>query len=65
MEQYNNHHQDHGLLLRHMNHIVDAISEGKRPAFYSEYDVSNDWFLAHILGFDKKMGAFLNSKGVY
>jgi hemerythrin len=65
MEHTKKHHKEHKLLLRHLHHICNAISEGKRPAFYSEYDVSNDWFLAHIMGFDKKMGAFLNTKGVY
>ncbi len=59
------HHRDHELLLRHLEHIVQAVSRGKHPAFYSEYDVSNDWFLAHILGFDKKLGAALNRKGVF
>ena len=65
MEHMKRHHKEHKLLLRHLGHVVDAISAGKRPAFYSEYDVSNDWFLAHIRGFDRTMGAFLNSKGVY
>lgn len=59
------HHKDHKLLLQQLEKIVDAISRGKQPAFYSQYDVSNDWFLAHILGFDKRMGAALNSKGVF
>ena len=59
------HHKEHKLLLKHLKQICDAVSDGKRPAFYSQYDVSNDWFLAHIMDFDKKMGAFLNSKGVY
>ena len=65
MEHIKKHHKEHKLLLKYLQQIVEAISEGKRPAFYSEYDVSNDWFLAHILGFDKKMGVYLNSKGVY
>ena len=65
MDHINKHHVEHKLLLKHLNHICNAISQGKRPAFYSEYDVSNDWFLAHIMDFDKKMGAFLNSEGVY
>ena len=65
MDQIKKHHKEHKALLKYLNHICDAISQGKRPAFYSEYDVSNDWFLAHIMEFDKKMGAFLNSKGVY
>jgi hemerythrin len=65
MDHIKKHHKEHKVLLKHLKHICNAISEGKRPAFYSEYDVSNDWFLAHIMGFDKTMGAFLNSKGVY
>ena len=65
MEHTKKHHKEHKQLLKHLNQICNAISEGKRPAFYSEYDVSNDWFLAHILGFDRQLGKFLNSKGVY
>jgi len=65
MKNVKKHHKEHNLLLKHLKHICNAVSDGKRPAFYSQYDVSNDWFLAHITGFDKKMGAFLNSKGVY
>ncbi|MGB5742544.1 MAG: hypothetical protein WBM65_09020, partial [Sedimenticolaceae bacterium] len=61
----NKHHKEHRLLLKHLDYICNAISKGERPAFYSQYDVSNDWFLAHIMGFDKTLGAFLNSKGVY
>ena len=65
MKNVRKHHKEHQLLLKHLKHICNAVSEGKRPAFYSQYDVSNDWFLAHIMDFDKKMGAFLNSEGVY
>ena len=65
MKNVKKHHKEHKLLLKHLKHICNAVSKGKRPAFYSQYDVSNDWFLAHIMDFDKKMGAFLNSKDVY
>ena len=65
MKNVKKHHKEHKLLLKHLNRICNAISDGKRPAFYSQYDVSNDWFLAHIMDFDKRMGDFLNSKGVY
>jgi len=65
MKEVSKHQKEHELLLKHLEHICNAISNGKRPAFYSQFDVSNDWFLAHIMDFDKKMGAFLNSKGVY
>ena len=65
MKNVKKHHKEHKLLLKHLKHICDAVSDGKRLTFYSQYDVSNDWLLAHIMDFDKKMGAFLNSKGVY
>ena len=65
MKNVKKHHKEHKLLLKHLKHICNAVSDGKRPTFYSQYDVSNDWLLAHIMDFDKKMGAFLNSKDVY
>ena len=51
MNNVKTHHKEHKLLLKHLKHICNAVTEGKRPAFYSEYDVSNDWFLSHIMGF--------------
>ena len=65
MDHIKEHHEEHKLMLEHLKDVCNAMSDGKRPAFYSEYDVSDDWFLAHIKGSDQKMGAFLNSKGVY
>ena len=65
MEHSKKHLKEHKALLRHLEHIVDGVSKGKYPTFYSDYDISNDWFLAHIMGYDKKMGEYLNSKGVY
>jgi len=65
MDHIKTHHEEHKLMLEHLKDVCNAMSDGKRPAFYSEYDVSDDWFLAHIKGSDQKMGAFLNSKGVY
>ncbi len=59
------HHQEHRLLLQHMNDLVAAVSSGKYPTFYSDYDVSTDWALVHISEYDKGLGTFLNSKGVY
>ena len=59
------HQKEHNLLLRHMEDLLESVSQGTYPVFYSDYDVSNDWFLAHILKFDKKLGEYLNSKGVY
>ncbi len=59
------HHKEHKMLLRHLEDLVHAVSKGKYPTFYSDYDVSNDWFLGHIMKFDRKLGVFLNSKDVY
>ena len=59
------HHQEHQVLLKHMEDLVEGVSRGQYPIFYSDYDVSDDWFLTHILQFDKKLGELLNSKGVY
>ena len=59
------HHKEHRILLQHMNDLVAAVSSGKYPAFYSDYDVSTDWALVHISEYDKSLGAFLNSKDVY
>lgn len=59
------HHREHRILLQHMDNLVAAVSSGKYPTFYSDYDVSTDWALVHIAECDKSLGAFLNSKGVY
>ena len=59
------HRHEHELLLRHMDNLVAAVSSGKYPTFYSDYDVSTDWALIHIAESDKTLGAFLNAKNVY
>ncbi len=59
------HRKEHVTLLRLLEDSVKLISEDNRPMFFTEYDVSNDWFLAHILEHDEKLGAYLNGKGVY
>ena len=61
----NRHRKEHETLLRLLEDTVKSISEGSHPIFYPKYDVSNDWFLAHIMDHDKKLGAFLNSRGVF
>lgn len=63
--EFAKHHQEHKMLLQHMNELVAAVSSGKHPTFYSDYDVSTDWALLHIFECDKSLGVFLNSKGVY
>jgi hemerythrin len=59
------HHTEHRLLLRYLVDLVHIVSSGKNLSFYSDYDVSTDWALIHIIEHDKSLGAFLNSKDVY
>jgi len=59
------HHKEHRILLRHLNHLVTAVSAGEYPTFYSDYDISSDWALNHISEFDRDLGIFLNSRNVY
>jgi hemerythrin-like metal-binding protein len=54
------HHKEHKMLLRHLGDLVAAVSKGKYPTFYSDYDVSTDWALTHIIAHDKPLGIFLN-----
>lgn len=59
------HHNEHKVLLQHMDNLVAAISNEKYPTFYSDYDVSSDWAIIHITESDKHFGAFLNSRNVF
>jgi hemerythrin-like metal-binding protein len=59
------HYKEHNALLNHMDNLVSAVSNGKTPTFYSDYDISSDWALTHITGHDKVLGKFLNSKDIY
>ncbi len=63
--KYKKHHKEHKYLLEHMDRLISAVSSGKKPHFYSDYDVSSDWALNHISKHDSDLGAFLNSKKVY
>jgi hemerythrin-like metal-binding protein len=70
MEKYNYpgiapHQREHRSLIGHLKELVKAVSNGKSPVFYSDYDVSTDWALTHIRDCDRNLGIFLNSKGVY
>ncbi|MCB1831717.1 MAG: hemerythrin family protein [Chromatiaceae bacterium] len=59
----NAHQKEHKMLLRHLGDLVTAVSNGKYPTFYSDYDVSTDWALVHINEYDKPLGDFLNQVG--
>jgi len=65
LENVDTHRIEHRVLLKYMEGLVDGVSKGNYPTFYSDYDIADDWFLNHILNFDKKLGDYLNSKGVY
>ena len=62
---FQDHQIQHRLLLQHLNDLATAVSIGKHPTFYSDYDVSTDWALVHISEYDKSLGLFLNSKGIF
>ena len=67
MEQHDypgksSHLREHRMLLRHLSDLVAAVSQGKYPTFYSDYDVSTDWALLHIEEYDKPLGIYLNHK---
>ena len=36
MKNVKKHHKEHKLLLKHLKHICNAVSDGKRPTFYSQ-----------------------------
>ncbi len=59
------HRKEHSSLLRHLDHLVATVANGQELTFFSDYDLSSDWMIAHIIEHDKKMGGYLNSKGVY
>lgn len=62
---YPKHHKEHKILLQHMESILGAVSIGKFPNFYANYDVSTDWMFNHISESDKLLGEFLNARNVY
>jgi len=62
---FNVHSNEHKSLLRHLDHLVATVANGQQPTFFSDYDISSDWMIAHITEHDKKMGSYLNSKGVH
>lgn len=61
MKKYNypditQHHKEHRILLKHLDKLVTAVSKGRHPTFRSDYDVSSDWAMLHILEHDKQLG---------
>jgi hemerythrin len=59
------HYKEHKILLDHIEQIAAGVTKDKYPTFYSDYDISSDWAISHIVEHDKKLGDFLNSKGIH
>ena len=59
------HHEEHRMLLKYLDNLVASVSRGTYPTFYSDYDISSDWAMLHILEYDKDLGKYLNSKNIY
>ncbi|MBF0295155.1 MAG: hemerythrin family protein [Magnetococcales bacterium] len=63
-------HQEH---LQEHRHLLEAVGgfrvrllAGKVGCLKEEMESTlRDWLIGHILGLDKKMGEFLNSKGIF
>ena len=62
---YEMHLHEHNVLLQHLDNLISSVSNGRDPTFRSDYDVSSDWVLIHILKSDKSLGTFLNTQGVF
>jgi len=62
---FKEHHKEHKVLIDHLEHIAAGVTKDKYPTFFSDYDISSDWAITHIVEHDKNLGEFLNSKGVY
>jgi len=62
---YKKHRKEHKMLLHHLDNLVAGVSNGEYPTFRSDYDVSSDWAIVHIIECDKHLGAFLNSKNIF
>jgi len=59
------HQKEHRTLLKHLDSLIASVSNGNSPTIYSDYDVSSDWAILHILEYDRSLGAFLNSQNIF
>lgn len=63
--EFSRHQREHKILLQHLERVLAVVSSGEYPAFCSDYNVSTDWAVIHILESDKLLGAFLNARNVF
>jgi len=62
---YRAHKNEHDALLCKLECIARRISSGHGPVFAAEVDISADWVMVHMLGYDKPLGEYLNRRSVH
>ncbi len=59
------HCQEHTELLERVETLRQALASGQTLSHSANFDVSDDWVLAHVDGADRQLGLFLNQKEVF
>jgi hemerythrin len=63
--EYGAHMREHRDLMEQLETVRRKVTGGSGPVFAAAADFSSDWVMVHLLGSDKKLGAFLNRKNVF
>jgi len=63
--EYGAHMREHRDLMEQLETVRRRVTGGSGPVFSAAADFSSDWVMVHVLGSDKKLGAFLNRKNVF
>jgi len=63
--EYRAHMREHRDLMDQLEAVRRKVTGGSGPVFAAAADFSTDWVMVHVLGSDKKLGAFLNRKNVF
>jgi len=58
------HREEHANLLQRLQQFRERLQNGWRLKLASAADIDGDWVLAHVVGADRKLGEFLNERGV-
>lgn len=61
---YDDHKREHEKLVQWVAPVQQAVRAGKRQVTVDVMKVLKEWFINHTQGIDRKMGPFLNDKGV-
>lgn len=59
------HRRQHRKLLDELANIRSALARGWGLKCAPEIDAADDWVLGHVNGADRKLGRFLNERGVF